>query len=89
MVLELEMPAFMVEYAQIVLFILRYIRSLCEMMDSLRKSHVVMETFQFYVRRDNVVNDALKRTLKPLFAPNKQVMVSTFCTSVASIIYTF
>ena len=37
------------------------------------------ETFLFYVKRDNVIKDALKRTLKPLFAPNKEVMVSTNC----------
>lgn len=52
-----------------------FYRSLAELIDSLRREHVTKETFHFYVRRDNVIGDALKRTLKPSFSPNKEVMV--------------
>ena len=45
-------------------------------MDGLKKEHVVHEVFHFYVKRDRVIQDALKRSLKPLFSPSKEVMVS-------------
>lgn len=49
------------------------------MMENLRREHVIKETFHFYVKRDRVIQDALKRTLKPLFSANKEVIVRKNC----------
>lgn len=53
-------------------------------MENLWREHDIKETFHFYVKRDHVIQDALKRTLKPLFAANKEVVVSkNFCLMIA------
>ncbi len=46
------------------------------MIHRLKKSLYVAGSFTFYVRRENVLEDALKRTLKPTFSVDKDVNVS-------------
>ena len=66
------------------LIILLFFRSLSKIIfrdfsmvvERLKQQLVTTEMFKFYVRREYVLEDALKRTLKPTFSVNNELIVS-------------
>lgn len=53
-----------------------FFRSLANIVESLANKHVIEEEYTLIVQRNNVINNAIKRMVRPAFHPSKKVVVS-------------
>ena len=57
--------------------IVLFFRDLSEMITGLRREHLKRDTFLFIVKRDHVLQDALRRMQKPTFRVDLEMMVGS------------